>query len=152
MGINMKFKFVSTALAMMFCAGQVWAHSDEALDSQKSQNGGQVRMAGAYHLELVMSKDSKTAKENPVAVYVTDHAGNKVPSSGISANMTLLDGKNKSNIELKADGGNRLQGVATYALNPKLKAVVSITIKGQQEQVRFTPFAAPTSSHGDHKH
>lgn len=148
----MKFKYVSTAIAIVFCVGQVWAHSDEALDSQKSQNGGQVRMAGAYHLELVMSKDSKTAKENPVAVYVTDHAGNKIPSTGISANMTLLDGKNKSNIELKADGGNRFQGVAAYAFNPKLKAVVSITIKGQQEQARFTPFATHTSSYGDHKH
>ncbi len=148
----MQFKIISTALAMLFYIGQIWAHSDETLDSQKSPNGGQVRMAGAYHLELVMSKEGKSAKENPIRVYVTDHAGNKVASTSINANMTLLDGKNKSNIELKADGDNRFKGVADYAFNPKLKAVVSITSKGQQEQARFTPFAAPTGSHGDHKH
>jgi hypothetical protein len=152
MGAKMQFKIVSTAFAMLFYIGQIWAHSDETLDSQKSPNGGQVRMAGAYHLELVMSKDGKSAKENPIRVYVTDHAGNKVASTSINVNMTLLDGKNKSNIELKADGDNRFKGVADYAFNPKLKAVVSITSKGQQEQARFTPFAAPTSSHGDHKH
>ena len=148
----MNLKIVTAAFAIMLCAGQVWAHSDEVLDSQKSQNGGQVRMAGAYHFELVMSKDSKTAKENPVTVYVTDHAGNKIPSTGLVANVTLLEGKNKSNIELRADGDNRFRGVAPYAFSPKLKAVVSITLKGQQEQARFTPFATPTSSHSDHKH
>jgi hypothetical protein len=51
------------------------AHSDEVLDAQKAPNGGQLRMAGIYHFELVVAKDSKEAKDNPVVVYVTDHAG-----------------------------------------------------------------------------
>lgn len=149
---KMKIKIVLTTFAMLLCVSQVWAHSDQALDSQKSQNGGQVRMAGAYHLELVMGKDKKTGKENPVALYITDHGGTKIPSVGMSANITVLDGSNKSYIELKADGENRLQGNGSYTFNPKLKAVVLVNIKGQQEQARFTPFAAPSNSQSEHKH
>jgi len=69
------------ALMLAASATPVFAHDDAYLDSLKSVNGGQVRMAGAYHYELVMSKDSKDVKENPVTVYVTDHAGIKLPTA-----------------------------------------------------------------------
>ncbi len=118
------------------------AHSDEYLDTQQTPNGGQLRMAGMYHFELVVAKDSKEAKDNPVVVYVTDHAGTKVPTTGAKGTVTILAGKAKATVSLAPDGDNRMKGSGTYAPTPDMKAVVSVTLPGKAaEQARFTPFA-----------
>jgi hypothetical protein len=123
------------------------AHSDEYLDSQPTPHGGQMHMAGAYHFELVLVKDSKEARDNTVLVYITDHAMQKIPSAGASGNVTLLWGKEKSSAVLKADGDNRLKGTARYASLADLKAVVTISFPGKTtEQARFTPLAKSMSS------
>ena len=62
------------------------AHSDEYLDSQPTPHGGQMHMAGAYHFELL-------AKPNELTVYLTDHAGTKIPSNGATGSATVLSGK-----------------------------------------------------------
>ncbi|WP_126446140.1 hypothetical protein [Sulfuricystis multivorans] len=118
------------------------AHSDEYLDTQAAPHGGQLRMAGIYHFELVVAKDSKEAKDNPVIVYVTDHAGTKVPTTGAKGTVTILSGKAKTTVDLAPDGDNRLKGSGVYASTPDMKAVVSITLPGKAaEQARFTPLA-----------
>lgn len=151
------FLFAAAACA----AGLAFAHSDEVLDTHKSPHGGQLRMAGIYHFELVIARDSKEPKDNPVVVYVTDHAGAKVSTAGASGTVTLLGGKAKASVKLSPDGDNRLKGIGSYASLPDLKAVVSVTIAGKPaEQARFTPMAAPAAAaapaagdgHGDHKH
>jgi len=122
--------------------GGTLAHTDEYLDTQQAPNGGQLRMAGVYHLELVVAKDSKEAKDNPVVVYVTDHAGAKVPTAGATGTVTLLAGKAKATVNLAPDGDNRLKGRGSYASTPDMKAVVSVTLSGKvAEQARFTPLA-----------
>lgn len=135
------------------------AHSDEYLDTQKTPNGGQMRMAGVYHFELVVARDSKEAKDNPVVVYVTDHAGTKVSTVGAGGTVTLLGGKTKVSVKLAPDGDNRMKGIGKYASTPDLKAVVSVTMSGKPaEQARFTPLAvtktiaAAADAHTDHKH
>ncbi len=134
-------------------AQPVFAHDDAYLDTQKAPNGGQLRMAGPYHYELVLVKDAKEAKENPVVVYVTDHAGQKIPTAGAAGTATILAGKLKAAATLKPDGDNRMKGVAKYASTPDTKAVVSITLAGKQpEQARFTPLAVAKDTHTDHKH
>lgn len=145
--------------AAMLTGATVLAHTDEILDTQKAPNGGQLRMAGVYHFELVISRDSKEAKDNPVVVYVTDHAGTKVPTVGAGGTVTLLGGKQKTSVKLVPDGDNRLKGVGKYASTPDLKAVVSVTVAGKPaEQARFTPLApmAPAAmakdGHTGHKH
>ena len=45
------------------------AHTEEHFDSHATPHGGQMRMAGPYHLELV-------SKEKEIVLYVTDHADN----------------------------------------------------------------------------
>jgi hypothetical protein len=45
----------------MLAGSTALAHTDDFLDTQKAPNGGQQRMAGAYHFELVVAKDSKEA-------------------------------------------------------------------------------------------
>lgn len=140
-----------TTLTLAINATPALAHDDATLDAMKSANGGQLRMAGIYHFELVVAKDAKTAKENPVLVYVTDHVGNKIATAGASGTATLLAGKQKASVTLKPDGDNRLKGVASYAATPGMKVVLAITLPGQPpEQARFTPLAGAPDEHANH--
>ncbi len=143
----------SAAAGVLILAGSTaLAHSDEYLDTQKTPNGGQQRMAGAYHFELVVARDSKEARDNPVIVYVTDHANTKIPTVGAEGTATILAGKQKAAVKLVADGDNRLKGVGKYASTPDMKVVVSVTLAGKPaEQARFTPLAAMAAAeHGKH--
>jgi len=146
------------ALTVAMAAPAALAHSDEYLDTQKTPNGGQQRMAGMYHFELVVARDSKEARENPVVVYVTDHANAKIPTVGAGGTATILAGKQKASVKLVPDGDNRLKGVGKYASTADMKVVVSVTLAGKPaEQARFTPLApipatAPAKdAHMDHK-
>jgi hypothetical protein len=142
-----------TALTLAASATTALAHDDATLDAMKSVYGGQVRMAGIHHFELVVAKDAKTAKENPVLVYVSDHTGKKIATAGASGTATLLAGKQKTSVTLNPDGDNRLKGMASYAATPDLKVVLAITLPGQPpEQARFTPLAAAKDGHTDHTH
>lgn len=144
------------ALAATIATPAALAHSDDYLDTQKAPNGGQLRMAGVYHFELVVARDSKEARDNPVVVHVTDHAGTKIPTVGADGTVTILGGKQKASVKLVPDGDNRLKGVGKYASTPDMKAVVSVTVAGKPaEQARFTPLApvvAAKDGHMDHKH
>jgi hypothetical protein len=142
---------LTTALTLATGATPALAHDDATLDAVKAANGGQLRMAGIYHYELVMVKDAKEAKENPVVVFVTDHSGKKIPSAGASGTATILAGKLKANATLKPDGDNRLKGFATYASSTDMKVVVSIKQPGKPpEQARFTPLAVAKDEHMHH--
>ena len=48
---------VASLFAALFTGGAALAHTDEYLDSMKAPNGGQLRMAGVYHYELVVTRD-----------------------------------------------------------------------------------------------
>ena len=50
--------------ALLMGHGTAFAHDDATLDATVTPHGGQMRMAGIYHFELVLAKDSKTAKDN----------------------------------------------------------------------------------------
>lgn len=144
---------IAAASALGLASPALLAHTDDVLDTQKAPNGGQLRMAGVYHYELIVAKDSKDAKDNAVVVYVTDHAGTKIPTSGASGTATILAGKAKATATLAPDGDNRLKGMAKYLSSPDMKVVVSITFPGKAaEQARFTPLAAAKDGHTDHKH
>lgn len=127
---------------LTFAAGAVPAHDDAWLDRQQAPHGGQLRLAGPYHFELVVAKDSREVKENPLVVYITDHADRKIPTAGATGRATILSGKLRSTVTLQPDGDNRMKGTAKYASLPDMKVVVSITLAGgQPEQARFTPLA-----------
>lgn len=145
--------FLSTVLlGLAMGAGAVYAHDDAYLDTVKSPNGGQLRMAGVYHYELVVAKDSKTARDNPILVYVTDHAGQKIPTTGATGTATLLAGKDKATVSLAPDGDNRMKGIVKYASTPGMKGAISITLPGKAaEQARFTPLSGAPDEHMNHK-
>ncbi|MCO5096520.1 MAG: hypothetical protein M9884_03475 [Rhodocyclaceae bacterium] len=142
---------IAVLLGLTFVAGGVLAHDDAYLDTQKAPNGGQLRMAGPNHYELVVVRDSKEAKENAVVVFVTDHAGQKVLTVGASGTATILAGKLKAASTLKPDGDNRMKGFAKYASTSDMKVVVSITLSGKPaEQARFTPLGSQVQAHVAH--
>jgi len=131
-----------TALILSLLATPLaWAHSDEYLDTQTTPHGGQMRMAGAYHFELL-------AKPGELTVYLTDHAGVKVPANGATGSATVLSGKAKTTLKLQPSGDNELKGSGKFELAPDMKVVVSVTMPGKApEQARFTPQAVAAHQH-----
>lgn len=120
--------------------GDASAHDDAYLDGVAAPHGGQLRMAGPYHYELVLAKDGTDVKEHPVLVYVTDHAGQAVPTAEASGTATILSDKTKVVATLAPAGDNRMQGSAQYAVTPGMKVVVTVALSGREpEQARFTP-------------
>ena len=145
--------FSAAASVLMLAGSTVLAHTDDVLAAQKAPNGGQQRMAGAFHIELVVTRDAREAKESPVIVYVTDHAGAKIPTVGAGGTATILAGKQKVSIKLAPDGDNRLKGIGKYNATADMKVMVSITLSGKApEQARFTPLAVAKDGHTGHKH
>jgi hypothetical protein len=127
-------------ICFLLLALPAWAHDDATLDKVKTGAGGQLRMAGVYHIELVVVRDSPQAKENPLLIYLTDHADKKMPSAGMKVTVTLFGKGVKAAAELKPDGDNRFRGSARYASVRDLKAVVTLTgADGKTVQARFTP-------------
>ncbi len=123
---------LATSLLLALLSNIGAAHTDEALDRQKSPNGGIVRMAGAYHLELSL-------QDGMARVYVTDHAGKPVATQHSSATLTLL-GERKSSLTLRPANGNVLQAAHQLAKNSMVKtAVVSVNLDGKSpEQARYS--------------
>ncbi|MDD3352177.1 hypothetical protein [Zoogloea sp.] len=134
----MTLRTLSLVLALF--VGPVLAHDDATLDAMPSPHGGQVRMAGAYHLELVLRKDVKPGQPAPVHLHLSDHGGNPVAVKGSSASATLLAPGGKVVVSLKPVG-NRLEGSAVYGADPATKALVTVKFAdGQTETARFEPF------------
>ena len=145
------FSITALVLGALLAAGSALAHDDAYLDTQKAPHGGQLRMAGIYHFELVVDRSSPEAKEKSVSVYLTDHAGQKISAAGATGSATLLSGKTRTTVTLTPDGDNRLKGLGNYASTPDLKAIVSITPAGQAAaQARFTPLSTAPEARGSH--
>jgi len=103
-------------------------------------NGGQVRDAGKYHLELVV-------KNAALTLYITGAKDAKVATQGATGSATVLAGKNTSNVKLEPSGGNALAGGGSFQAAPDMKVVVSVTLPGQPPiQARFPPLETPKPS------
>ena len=136
---------------VVLAAGPALAHDDAYLDTLKAPHGGQLRMAGPNHYELVVVKNSKTVRENPIHIYVTDHAQNPLDVRGAKGTATLEAGPLKAISTLHPDGSNRLKGFAKYASTPGMTVVVTITLSGGEAwTARFTPLSKPASTHAGH--
>lgn len=138
--VLLNFVAAVVAVVAMVASPTVRAHDRDP--DAKGPNGGQLRQAGAYDYELVVPKDCQAVKENPLSVYVTVHDQGKAATAGATGSATILAAKIKVTTELRADGDNRVMGLAKYACSSDMKVVVSIALKGQSaEQARFTPLA-----------
>ena len=103
-------------------------------------NGGQVKDAGKYHLELVVNDAALT-------VYVTGNKDAKVATKGAIGTATVLVGKGASSVKLESSGENVLVGAGGFQPAPDMKVVVSVNLPGQAPiQARFTPLEKPKPS------
>ena len=110
-------------------AASVFAHTNEYL----GEHGGQLRMSGAYHFELVSAPGKLT-------VYVTDHAWQPVETTGASANaMVITDGK-KTHIDLQVSGSNMFEGSGDFTLNEESTVHLKVSMpNGEAELATFQP-------------
>ena len=151
--LNTGFKTLVVAAGLLSSAA--FAHSDEYLDTVVGPSGGQLRMAGAYHFELVLVKDAKAGTPSAVKLYLLDHANNPQPAKEAKATVLIVSGKQKAKADLTLAQANLLSGSADYTAAEDLKAVVNISIKTEHgevtEQAKFTPFK-PVPAQTEHEH
>jgi nitrogen fixation protein FixH len=123
----MRTRFAALLLLAALSPG-VYAHSDEYFDRRPSPHGGQVRMAGPVHLELVVNGDE-------VVVYVTDHTDNPVNTDNGSAKVIMRSGKkNRFVVVLRPAGDNVLRGAGEFKLGKKNDVTLLVTLPGQDPQ------------------
>ena len=143
----------AVALMALVTTGMAQAHTDEYLDTVVGPNGGQLRMAGAYHFELLVVKNSKDAKNNAIQVFVMDHANTPVATTGATATLVLVAAKQKAKVTLTPQGNNALVGEAVYVSAADLKVVANITMAGQSAQtVKFEPLKPTAAAAKAHDH
>jgi hypothetical protein len=100
-----------TALLLLAAlCGAARAHTDEYFDKMQTAHGGQVRMAGPYHLELVVH-------DQEVSLYVSNHADEPVAVAAGSAKVIISAGRrNRAVVVLKPAGDNLLRGGGEFRL------------------------------------
>jgi hypothetical protein len=117
-------------LALSLPAG---AHTDEYFESVEAPHGGQLRMTGPFHMELV-------AKEGNLTVYVTDHADNAISVDGGLAKANIENGATRTQVNLHPVGNNVLRGTGTFSLTPSTVVVVFMKLPNQDGYAaRFMP-------------
>jgi hypothetical protein len=131
--------FIIATLAVSLPAA---AHTEEYFDSIAAPHGGQMRMAGPYHLELV-------TKDKEILLYVADHSDKKIGTEGGvgKASIQLGKGKPKSSIKLEPAGDNMLKGTGDFTVTPETTIVTFIKLPDQEAQsARFTPLKPKAKS------
>lgn len=125
----------------------VSAHTDEYLDTVSAPHGGQLRMAGGSHYELVVKADT-------LQVFVTDHAGIPIPVKDATGSAIVMAGTQKQSVTFQPKGDNLLEGAGKFDPSQPLKAVVNIQLSGQDaQQARFdTSTAKHGEGHQGHMH
>lgn len=123
---------LGAALALSLPA---WAHTDDYLDTLAAPHGGQLRMAGPYHLELV-------AKDKELLLYVTDHGDQPIATEGGVGKATVQLGtaKTRTTVVLEPAGDNVFKGSGEFAVKPQSVIVAFVKLPGEEAQsARFTP-------------
>ena len=136
-------KFISAILfgSALAISLPVAAHTEEYFDSVESPHGGQTRMSGAYHLELV-------ARNNEIMLYVMDHADNAISTEGGLGKATVQNGKakGKTSVKLEPAGDNLLKGAGEFSVTPETVVVVFVELPGQEvHSARFMPLKPKTN-------
>jgi len=128
---------LSATLAMTPSA---WAHTDEFFESVEAPHGGQLRMTGPFHLELV-------AKEGELTVYVTDHADTRISVDGGLAKATVESGPTRIQVHLHPVGDNILKGSGVFSLTPNTVVIVFVKLPNHDAySARFMPLKPKTES------
>ena len=145
----MTFSKLASYLAAAVCMATTLgtpalAHDEATLDAMPSAHGGQLRMAGIYHFELVVAPAAVAGQGVPVHVYVTDHLGQKIATAQASGSASFVNGKARTQVALAPEGDNGLTGVLPQLPKRGTQALVSIApVPGQAPvQAKFTRLQA----------
>ncbi len=102
-----------------------WAHG-----GVKPKHGGVVQAAGDLSFELA-------ATDNGVTIHVEDH-GKPLDTAGMTGKLTVLNGSERTEAELKAAGENRLEADGVK-VGSGTRAVATLTSPdGTAISVRFS--------------
>ena len=104
--------------------------SNALAHGEKPKHGGILQVASDLSFELVPKGDVATR-------YVEDH-GKPFATAGMTGRLTVLNGTEKSEVELKPAGDNRLEAQGVRLVKGS-KAVASVTTpKKKTISVRFS--------------
>lgn len=132
--------------AALLIAQPALAHTDEVLDTMTAPHGGQLRMAGVYHYELVLHADR-------VDVHVLDHANQPQTAAGVTGTVTLLSGKTKQSLSLVPAGKSHLSAKGTFDTQAQTKAVVKLNFPKEGELTAMFELNKPKPSKAEkHEH
>lgn len=96
----------------------------------KPQHGGVVQVANDVNFELVAEADGAT-------IYLVDH-DEPMSSKGIVGKLTVLQGSNKTEVDVKEAGDNKLRATGVkLGKGDKVVAVLN-NVEGKTATVRFT--------------
>lgn len=136
------------ALLLLTSTAIVYAHTNEYLDTIDGAHGGQLRMSGPFHFELV-------AAPGELVVFVTDHADNPIATAnGKAAAMVDSAGK-KVQVPLLPAGDNTFRGRASFTLDGRSMVHLKVTMPDAAPEVaNFQPLRKRKKSdpHKDHEH
>jgi hypothetical protein len=128
----MRVQAILLAAGLAF-ASVVRAHSDEYFDSIRTPHGGQMRMAGPFHLEMVV-------KGGGITVYVADHGNEAIPTDGAKAVARVSSGKDVVEVPLAPAGGNVLKGSGAFKATRSTRVEMSIEVPGKgSAEASFQP-------------
>jgi hypothetical protein len=137
----MKLLFIAGILCAVLCAASAGAHTNAYFDKIATPHGGQIRMAGPYHLELVAAGEL-------ITLYVTDHSDQPIDTAGGSAKVIITSGKKKRYVVILSPAGdNKLSGSGEFKLSKSSAVSVLIAFPDQEPQrASFTLRAAGKAS------
>jgi hypothetical protein len=116
-------------LAALLGAAALAAPAVHAHGTASARHGGIVQQAHDIGFELVVEAGG-------ASLYLTDH-DKDLPAQGISGRLTMLSGGQKTEVELKPAGGNRLRADGVKVVpGAKLVAVLN-GVAGKTVTVRF---------------
>jgi hypothetical protein len=140
---NMVAALVFSMFLALACP--VGAHTDEYFESVEAPHGGQLRMTGPFHMELV-------ANDGDLMVYVTDHADNAISVDGGLAKANIENGSTKTQVNMHPVGNNMLRGSGTFSLTPSTVVIVFMKLPNQDGYAaRFMPLK-PKGESGEKAH
>ncbi len=98
---------------------------------EQPHHGGVVSEVKDLSFELVSEKGK-------AAIYILDH-GSPVPTENVSGKLTVLNGTEKSELDLQPAGNNKLMSHSDVALGKGVKVIASLTLADKRNvKVRFS--------------
>lgn len=124
--MTMKQLFQAAVLAL----SALTLNTAMAHGAAKPRHGGIVQVANDVSFELVAEADAAT-------IYLIDH-DEPMSSTGISGKLTVLNGTQKTEVDIKAAGDDKLRATGVkIGAGAKVVAVLN-NVEGKTVTVRFT--------------